>query len=93
MSRANASRRVAQLHLTNIEHNIATISVMAALQIDKITVETFKATLARYSDAAPSALAELDLLRYETAPAKLGNMKGEKHLLKSDVERLVEWKL
>lgn len=66
---------------------------MTALNIEKITLNTFKATLARYPDVAPSALAELDTLRYDTVPAKLASIKGEKHLLKADVERLVEWKL
>lgn len=66
---------------------------MAALQVDKITIETFRATLSRYGDVASSALADLDMFRYETVPAKLASMKGDEHLLKADVERLVEWKL
>ncbi|KAJ4986452.1 DUF1479 domain protein [Stagonosporopsis vannaccii] len=66
---------------------------MAVLQIDEITIDVFKAISARYPNAAPSALGELDLQRYETVPAKLASMEGEKHLSKADVERLVEWKL
>ncbi|KAJ8118664.1 hypothetical protein OPT61_g404 [Boeremia exigua] len=66
---------------------------MASLRIDSISLSEFKSALARYTDVAPSTLADLDTLRYETVPAKLRDMKGEKHLLKADVEKLVEWKL
>lgn len=67
-------------------------SIMVALDVENITLDTFKSTLSRYPDVAPSSLAELDTFRYETVPAKLTSLK-DKHLLKADVERLVEWKL
>lgn len=66
---------------------------MSSLHIDKIPLKIFNTTLARYPDTAPSALTDLDTLRYETIPAKLEKMKGEKYSLKADVEKLVEWKL
>lgn len=53
----------------------------------------FNTTLKRYSEIASSSLAELDTLRYETVPAELAKNKKDAHLLKSDVEKLVEWKL
>jgi hypothetical protein len=66
---------------------------MASLQISKISLELFNTTLKRYSEIASSSLAELDTLRYETVPAELAKNKKDAHLLKSDVEKLVEWKL
>lgn len=66
---------------------------MSSLHINKITLEIFNTTLKRYSEIALSSLAELDTLRYETIPAKLANNGKNTHLLKYDVEKLVEWKL
>ncbi|KAF3052516.1 hypothetical protein E8E11_011506 [Didymella keratinophila] len=66
---------------------------MSSLHISKISLEVFNTTLKRYSDIASSSLAELDTLRYETIPSKLANGKKDAHLLKADVEKLVEWKL
>jgi hypothetical protein len=66
---------------------------MSPLHIDRISVELFNTTLARYATTASSTLADLDTLRYETIPAKLAKSKKDTHLLKADVEKLVEWKL
>lgn len=66
---------------------------MPSLHIEKISLSSFKATLSRYTDTAPSALSELDTLRYDTIPAKLAKIKKDASLQKSDIERLVEWKL
>ena len=66
---------------------------MPSLHIKDITLELFNTTLKRYSEVASSSLAELDTLRYETIPAKLAKNKKDAHLLKTDVEKLVEWKL
>ncbi|KAH6639660.1 hypothetical protein C7974DRAFT_388964 [Boeremia exigua] len=66
---------------------------MTPLHVEKISSDVFRAALARYPGAAPSILADLDALRYQMVPAKLENMKGDPHLLKADVEKLVEWKL
>ncbi|KAJ4378413.1 hypothetical protein N0V86_006116 [Didymella sp. IMI 355093] len=66
---------------------------MSPLHIDKISLELFNTTLARYVTTASSTLADLDTLRYETIPAKLAKSKKDTYLLKADVERLVEWKL
>lgn len=66
---------------------------MSPLHVNRISLELFNTTLARYTTAAPSTLADLDTLRYETIPAKLTKGKKDAHLLKADVEKLVEWKL
>ncbi|KAF1926063.1 uncharacterized protein M421DRAFT_423068 [Didymella exigua CBS 183.55] len=66
---------------------------MSSLHINSISLELFKRTLARYAIIAPSTLADLDTLRYETIPAKLAKSKKDTHLPKADVEKLVEWKL
>ncbi|KAF3039189.1 hypothetical protein E8E12_006806 [Didymella heteroderae] len=66
---------------------------MSPLHINRITLELFKATLKRYSETASSSLSELDTLRYETIPANLAKSKKDAHLLKADIEKLVEWKL
>ncbi|KAF3007580.1 hypothetical protein E8E13_007414 [Curvularia kusanoi] len=66
---------------------------MPSLSPDKISIAAFNQVLSRYAATAPSALAELDIFRYETAPSSLTAMKGEKQLIKSEVEKLVEWKL
>ncbi|KAF2625366.1 hypothetical protein BU25DRAFT_493001 [Macroventuria anomochaeta] len=66
---------------------------MSPLHIEEISLSILNATLSRYPDTASSALADLDTLRYETIPRTLEKMKGEKSLLKADIEKLVEWKL
>ena len=66
---------------------------MSSLHIDKVSLELFNTTLKRYSEIASTSLAELDTQRYETIPSKLAKEKKDTHLLKADVEKLVEWKL
>lgn len=66
---------------------------MSPLHTDRISLDSFNETLALYPDTAPSTLAELDTLRYETIPAKLAKSSKDAHLIKADVEKLVEWKL
>lgn len=66
---------------------------MPSLHINKITIDTFNKTLVRYSEMIPSTLADLDKFRYDSIPAKLVARNEDAHLLKADVEKLVEWKL
>lgn len=49
----------------------------------------------RYSVTVPEKLQELDTLRYVTIPNILGERReaGDAQLDKSEVEKLVEWKL
>lgn len=65
---------------------------MTPLRIEKITLPTFNAALSRYPNTAPTNLKDLDDLRYTSIPTKLAQ-SSEKSLQKSDVEKLVEWKL
>jgi hypothetical protein len=92
----NAFRRVSQPQFINTETNInidIIIDTMSSIHIDKISLSTFNATLSRYADTAPSTLADLDELRYTTIPARLAKIEKNAQLSKSDVEKLVEWKL
>lgn len=66
---------------------------MAPVYFNKISLLAFNKTLSRYPSTAPSALTDLDKSRYETIPVKVTKAKTEAHLLKADVEKLVEWKL
>ena len=66
---------------------------MSPLHFNRISLQLFNETLARYPDTAPSTLKELDTLRYETIPEKLAKTTNDFHLIKADVEKLVEWKL
>lgn len=60
-----------------------------------ISRKTFGDTLLRYSVTVPEKLQELDTLRYVTIPNILGERReaGDAQLDKSEVEKLVEWKL
>jgi hypothetical protein len=72
---------------------------MPSLKFDTISLETFEATLSRYSSLVPEKLKELDTLRYDTIPAafaeRIAAQSGDDQvsLTKDEVEKLVEWKL
>jgi hypothetical protein len=66
---------------------------MPTRHIDKISTYELQITWKRYTDTAPSALTELDKLRYHTIPNKLAKTKKDAYLQKADLEKLVEWKL
>ncbi|KAF1976075.1 hypothetical protein BU23DRAFT_588267 [Bimuria novae-zelandiae CBS 107.79] len=64
------------------------------LKYAQISKPTFDNILSRYASIVPSALRELDELRYDTMPAtvQLREEKGA-YLTKDEVVKLVEWKL
>jgi len=74
---------------------------MPAYHIDTITKRTFDDVLSRYSSAVPESLRELDALRYDAIPTAFATRESDptsnrclaKLLKKSEVEKLVEWKL
>jgi hypothetical protein len=61
--------------------------------INKITLSTFKDAVSRYTPAVPENLLDLDTLRYITVPSTIAERHKEPYLTKSEVEKLVEWKL
>jgi len=67
-----------------------------SLKHTSITKGTFTTLLSRYASLVPSALTELDTLRYEEIPNILSKREEEdddSYLTRDEVERLVEWKL
>ena len=79
------------LHLHN--PNLTTTPKMQPLHIKNITPDAFSDVLSRYPAMVPEKLRDLDAQRYDTIPAAVAAMEGEKHLTKDQVEKLVEWKL
>lgn len=68
---------------------------MASLSAHTISRVDFNNILARYQDAVPAKLHDLDKLRFESIPEKVAQRKKEfdGFLEKEEVESLVEWKL
>ncbi|KAH7389502.1 hypothetical protein DE146DRAFT_758811 [Phaeosphaeria sp. MPI-PUGE-AT-0046c] len=66
---------------------------MASCHLKKITLSTFDDVLSRYAAAVPEKLHDLDALRYTTIPTAAAKRKNDLHLIKDEVEKLVEWKL
>ena len=92
--RERASTRLPAFININVNTNTNTnTNIMPSIHVSSISLSTFKAKLSRYSNTAPSALTDLDLLRYEAIPANLAKIKKDASLQKSDVEELVKWKL
>lgn len=68
---------------------------MASFSAHTVSRVDFNNILARYQDAVPAKLHDLDKLRFESIPEKVAQRKKESDafLEKEEVESLVEWKL
>lgn len=68
---------------------------MASFSAHAVSRVDFNNILARYQDAVPAKLHDLDKLRFESIPEKVAQRKEESNafLEKEEVESLVEWKL
>ena len=68
---------------------------MASFSAHTVSRVDFNDVLARYQDAVPTKLHDLDKLRFESIPEKVAQRKKEfdAFLVKEEVENLVEWKL
>ena len=68
---------------------------MASFSAHTVSRVDFNNILARYQDAVPAKLHDLDKLRFELIPEKVAQRQKESNafLEKEEVESLVEWKL
>ncbi|KAF2833997.1 hypothetical protein CC86DRAFT_277298 [Ophiobolus disseminans] len=66
---------------------------MPSYNITTISASTYSTALSRYASAAPASLHALDAQRYDAIPAAVAKRRDDKFLNKSEVEKLVEWKL
>lgn len=68
---------------------------MASFSAHTVSRVDFNNVLARYQDAVPAKLHDLDKLRFESIPEKVAQRKEgvDAFLEKEEVESLVEWKL
>ena len=68
---------------------------MASFSAHTVSRVNFNDILARYQDAVPAKLHDLDKLRFESIPEKVAQRKEgfDAFLEKEEVESLVEWKL
>ena len=60
---------------------------------EKITHEIFSELLGSYKELVPSKLDELEEQRLETIPKALSERADDAHLKKTEVQKLVDWKL
>jgi hypothetical protein len=58
-----------------------------------ITYESFIDTLKSYKDIVPSKLDELEEQRLRIIPKALSERTDNPHLLKPELQKLVDWKL
>lgn len=58
-----------------------------------ITYKTFSELLDSYKELVPSKLDELEEQRLEKIPKSLSERTDDAHLKKSEVQKLVDWKL
>lgn len=67
---------------------------MPPFHINTINLNTFKEVLDRYPATVPEKLRNLDAQRYDVIPATVASRdESDKKLTKTEVEKLVEWKL
>lgn len=60
---------------------------------EKITYDDFVELLETYKDAVPAKLDDLEKQRLETIPKALSERAGDAHLKKTELQKLVDWKL
>ncbi|KAF1922057.1 hypothetical protein BDU57DRAFT_70503 [Ampelomyces quisqualis] len=66
---------------------------MSSHNINTISLQSFKNVLLRYASAVPDKLRDLDVYRYSIIPDAYAERSPSKHLTRTEVEQLVEWKL
>lgn len=78
---------------TFYEYNRFALDMDDVYDYETIKHETFSELLESYKELVPSKLAELEEQRLEIIPKALSERADDAHLKKTEVQKLVDWKL